>query len=84
MRIPLAIVCLTISTSFALAQETRAPISIINQGATTEKQVIPKKTGQQQPQGKTGPLETEGKSAPPDSPQGDTPPGMQADPTTSN
>jgi hypothetical protein len=95
MRIPLAIVCLAISTSLALAQNQQTPAqspapnsaqnptpnSTTTQGEPTGSTVIPENTGKQQPQGKTGPLETEGKGASPENPQGGTPEGMQVHPT---
>jgi hypothetical protein len=87
MRIRLAVLCVGMSTSFALAQQTSAPNPAPNpttsQGQPTENRAIPDKTGKQQPQGQTGPLETVGEGALPENPQGDTPEGMQAHPTKS-
>ncbi|HEU4659947.1 MAG TPA: hypothetical protein VFS63_04740 [Pseudolabrys sp.] len=82
MRIPLAIVCVAISSSFIVAQQTTpAPNPNSSQGVPTDNRTTPEQTGQQQPQGKTGPLETEGKHAAPENPQGGTPEGMQVHPT---
>jgi hypothetical protein len=84
MRIPLAVLFLAISTSFALAQQSPAPPPASNpttsQGEQTGSPAIPEDAGQQQPQGKTGPLETKGKGARPENPQGGTPEGMQVHP----
>jgi hypothetical protein len=85
MRIPFAMACLAISTSFALAQQTPAPTpapnpAAANQGEPTGNPAIPENVGKEQPQGKTGPLDTEGKGARPENPQGGTPEGMQVHP----
>ena len=88
MRIPLAVLCLAISTSFALAQQTPAlpPAPAPNTAATNQSEptgnpAVHEKAGKQQPQGKTGPLETEGEAASPENRQGGTPEGMQVHPT---
>jgi hypothetical protein len=85
MRIPLAVFCVAISTSFACAQQTPAPAPAPNatapsQGEPTGNSTVRDKVGKHQPQGKTGPLETEGKGARPENPQGGTPEGMQVHP----
>ncbi|HEX5471041.1 MAG TPA: hypothetical protein VFW73_04100 [Lacipirellulaceae bacterium] len=87
MRIPLAMICLAISTSFALAQDRQTsgpspiPNSATSQGEATGNVAIPENARKHQPQGKTGPLETEGNGASPENPQGGTPEGMQVHPT---
>jgi hypothetical protein len=76
MRIPVAIACILISGSFALAQS--GGDNTKSGGDNTNLK------GVEQPQGLTGPLNTTSGGNPPENPEGDTPPGMQTNPGAPN